>query len=99
MTFSVPLCDFQDEVWPVERDAEVIQDIAAQQHVGLFAASESFDGDRRQAAHGQLYQKRRNRGQMPAEFEPGEREQMAAELEELNRASPAALSGIEDGQG
>jgi hypothetical protein len=34
----------------------------------------------------------------PVEFEPGEREQIAAELEELNRVSAAALAGIEDGR-
>jgi hypothetical protein len=34
----------------------------------------------------------------PVEFEPGEREQMTAELEELTRVSAAALAGIEDGR-
>jgi hypothetical protein len=34
----------------------------------------------------------------PVEFEPGEREQMAAELEELNRVSAAAMAGIGDGR-
>ena len=34
----------------------------------------------------------------PVEFEPGEREQIAAELAELNRASAAAMTGIEDGR-
>jgi hypothetical protein len=33
----------------------------------------------------------------PVKFEPGEREQMAAELEELNRVSAEAMAGIEDG--
>ena len=34
----------------------------------------------------------------PVEYEPGEREQVAAELEELNRISAAAMAGIEDGR-
>ncbi|MCY2993153.1 MAG: hypothetical protein NTY19_35510 [Planctomycetota bacterium] len=34
----------------------------------------------------------------PAEFEPGEREQMEAELEELNRISAAAMAGIGGGR-
>ena len=34
----------------------------------------------------------------PVEFEPGEREQMAAKLEELDRVSAAAMAGIEDGR-
>ncbi len=33
----------------------------------------------------------------PVEFEPGERE-MAAELDELDRVSAAAMAGIEDGR-
>ena len=34
----------------------------------------------------------------PAEFEPGEREQIGAQLEELDRVSAAAMAAIEDGR-